>query len=717
MPRLFNWAWFIAAIAPSVSADFVSTDYDGYNEGDLGHRPHLEFQSSTEFAPVLQANIWNYSAISSTGSHIFLKHDGNDTIPLSSPLILDSRDLSAIYMNRTFENVFGTRIQGHLGRKYLTFWEGQKGDGIGDGYGLVFDDTYRLVHKVSAQNLRVHSDLHEFALTEDGTALVTGVDRKLIHGSEYDRAWDIPRSLSILDAAFQEIDLETNEVLFDWRALQHINPMESFEPRASGWDAYHMNSIEKTKAGNYLISIRHTHSILLIDGQTGDIIWTLGGRQNDFVELPGRNGTEDMEPVLSMAWQHHARFVPGTDETQITLFDNHVKVTTHGECDSECSRGIHFAINDKVSPPTVQLLGEFQHPTRLQAQSQGSVQVLGDGTGTEDLGNVFIGWGRCPTFTEHSATGETVMDVQFSPWHSRDIPDALDNYRAYKMDWVATPWWDPSIAPKNGSNGELLAYVSWNGATEVAKWVVRGIQEGGVLNSEGTVLATSKRTGFETKLVLVEAGGEKNWQYVWAEALDSHDNVLRKSEVVEIKPEELVVAVDTFDEFDTTFAHILAAAEQESAITTTITTTTASATATATTSTTTTTTTTAAATATTTESAPATATPTQRSSPEEKHSGLSKTVLVLLATGLGVAGMALIAAGVFWWYRRRNYNRLDAGDFAMESDKFALDSADEYSDSDYDDDEGRPAAGYDRPAGDDEESQALVPKQHAKQPR
>ncbi|KAJ5701867.1 hypothetical protein N7488_009415 [Penicillium malachiteum] len=698
MPRLFNWAWFIAALAQSVSADFVSTDYDGYNEGDFGHRPHLEFQSSTEFAPVLQANIWNYSAISPTGSHIFLKHDGNITIPISSPLILDSKDLSAVYMNRSFENVFGTRIQANQGKKYLTFWEGQKGDGIGDGYGLIFDDTYRLTYKISAQNMKVHSDLHEFALTGDGTALVTGVDKRLIHGSDYDRSWDIPRSLDVLEAVFQEIELETNEVVFEWRSLQHINPMESYEPRTSGWDAYHINSIEKTKAGNYLISIRHTHSILLIDGQTGDIIWTLGGHQNVFVELPGRNGTENMEPVLSMAWQHHARFVPGTDETEITLFDNHVKVTTHGECDSECSRGIHFAINTKVFPPTVQLLGEFQHPTRLQAQSQGSVQVLGDGIGTEDLGNVFIGWGRCPSFTEHSSTGETVMDVQFSPWHSRDIPDALDNYRAYKMDWVATPWWDPSIAPKSGSNGELLAYVSWNGATEVAKWVVRGVQEGGVLNGEGMILATSKRTGFETKLVLAEAEGEKTWQYIWAEALDSNNNVLRKSEIVEVKTEELVVAVDTYDEFNTAFAQILAASEQESAVTTTaaITTTTTTASATAT--------------ATATGSAAATATPTQTASEGKKHPGPSKTVIALLATGLGVAGMALIAAGVFWWYRRRNYNRLDAGDFALESDKFALDSADEYSDSD-DDDEGRSAAGYDRPAGEDEESQALVPKQ------
>lgn len=35
------------------------------------------------------------------------------------------------------------------------------------------------------------------------------------------------------------------------------------------------------------------------------------------------------------------------------------------------------------------------------------------------------------------------------------------------MDWKAAPPWDPSIAVEGA-----VAYVSWNGATEVATWVV-----------------------------------------------------------------------------------------------------------------------------------------------------------------------------------------------------------------------------------------------------
>jgi hypothetical protein len=297
----------------------------------------------------------------------------------------------------------------------------------------------------------------------------------------------------------------------------------------------------QTQAGNYLISMRHIHSILLIDGKTGEIIWTLGGNQNDFIELPPLEGAESSQSVLTMRWQHHARFVPGTNETQMTLFDNHVKVTSHGECETDCSRGLHIAIDDTVSPPTVRLLQEFRHPSKLQAQSQGSVQVLSPSP--NNLRNVFVGWGRCPTFTEHNSTGETVMDVQFSPWHSLQVPDALDNYRAYKMNWTATPWWDPAIAARKNWKGELVVYISWNGATEVASWVIRGAA-GNLQVNRGEIVAKSRRTGFETKLTI----GETVWRYLLAEALDHDGNVLRSSEVVDLDTAELPVASDLYSE-------------------------------------------------------------------------------------------------------------------------------------------------------------------------
>lgn len=274
----------------------------------------------------------------------------------------------------------------------------------------------------------------------------------------------------------------------------------------------------------------------MIDGNTGNAIWTLGGKHNDFTELAPAKGAESLNPVLSMGWQHHARFVPHTNETEMTLFDNHVKTTSHGKCRESCSRGLHIAIDDTSSAPTVQLLREYLHPAHLQAQSQGSVQHLPAAAGGDTVGNVFIGWGRCPSFTEHTASGETVMDVQFSPWHSDEVPNALDNYRAYKMDWVATPWWDPALAVRAApGGGNLTAYVSWNGATEVRAWVVRGGPSG------GEELARSPRTGFETRLALGEAGPQR----LWADALDGQGVVIGSTQVLDLIDGNVTILADS----------------------------------------------------------------------------------------------------------------------------------------------------------------------------
>lgn len=521
MATLLTRPW-LAVLATTCRGDYISRDYQLYNSGDLGNRPNLRFFSSDDFSPVLQVNIWNETAISGKGSHIFLRHDGTPASPLSSPLILDAKDLTTVYVSRSYDNVFGTRVQENLGKRYLTFWAGRKGHGHGEGFGLVFDDTYRLAYNVSAQGIALHSDLHEFALTGHGTALVTGVDDVLVDTSGWGD-WQGPAAFPVLNTLFQEIDLETNEVLFSWQALDHISPLDSFEAMTKNWDAFHLNSVQKTQTGNYLISMRHTSSIMLIDGRTGHVIWTLGGKRNDFVELDPADGTGSPNPVLSMGWQHHARFVPGSNETEMTVFDNHGKTTSHERCRSACSRGLHIAVDTTSWPPTVQLLHEYRHPSRLQAQSQGSVQPLpaaGDGPGKLD--NVFVGWGRCPSFTEHTTSGETVMDVQFSPWHGEDTPDALDNYRAYKMDWVALPWWDPALAVREAPGGNLGVYVSWNGATEVGGWVVRG--------GTGGKLARSPRTGFETRLVVNRTGLDR----LWADALDKQGAVIRSTQVLDL---------------------------------------------------------------------------------------------------------------------------------------------------------------------------------------
>lgn len=233
----------ITTLLLPASGEFISTASKAYNNGHLGHRPYHAFYSSAERAPVLQVNAWNQSAVAGGGSHIFMRNDGQNGSDAATPLVLAARDLSAVYMNRTFANVFGPRVQADRGKRYLTFWEGVKGDGIGEGNGLAYDENYRLRYVVKAGGL-FHTDLHEFALTGDGTALVVGVDKKNVSTAGWE-AWRGAEEWPILDAVFQEVDLETGEVLFSWRATDHIDPMDTYEQLKGDMDAYHLNSIQK----------------------------------------------------------------------------------------------------------------------------------------------------------------------------------------------------------------------------------------------------------------------------------------------------------------------------------------------------------------------------------------------------------------------------------------------------------------------------------------
>ncbi|PSR88676.1 ASST-domain-containing protein [Coniella lustricola] len=508
----------LVALSPVfVSADDFSDNYDAYNNADYGKRPTQRFVSNPDIlAPLIQVNLWNEEKISPTGgSHIFLRHDYEE----SSPLILDAADLTLVYMDRSYDRTSDVRVQTINNQAYLTFYAGAIVDGHGNGDGLAFNSHYEEAYRVNVHNLSVKNDLHEFQFTDDGTALITAYDLVPMNLRPYRGS----SRGALLDGVFQEVDIATNEVLFEWRASEHVDLHDSYYKVEHKWDFFHINSIQKSRDGNYLVSARHMHSIYLINSKTGEIMWTLGGKKNQFTELDAGDASQSGDSLLSFAWQHHARFLPDTED-EITFFDNHA-LTTKQQCEKDCSRGVHVRF-DFANPetPTVQLLHEFRHPQSLQAQSQGSVQPLNDGTG-----NVFVGWGRCPSFTEHTADGEAVMDVQFSPWHTSHNSEALDNYRAYRMNWKAEPITIPDVMTQT-KDGVLSLYASWNGATEVKAWAFLASNESSDLYGPGQVQEIIPRSGFETSLALAYPA-----KFARVAALDANWNILGSSGIVDIR--------------------------------------------------------------------------------------------------------------------------------------------------------------------------------------
>jgi hypothetical protein len=341
------------------------------------------------------------------------------------------------------------RVQTYLGAPVLTWWDGKIVLGHGAGGYVIADTAYRPIARVNAGNGYM-GDLHEFLLTDRGTALLTSYSI-----TEYDLGRVGGRAHgTIQDALFQEVDVATGKVLLEWHSLDHIPITESYWPLSGDWDYVHLNSIAVDHDDNLLVSSRNTHTIYKLDRATGEIIWRLGGRSSDF----------SIESAAMFAWQHDARRHP---DGTVTMFDNGYArsraLVLHVD-----ERGRHAAFARSYTRGTTHAL------------SQGNVQVLPNG-------NVFVGWGAQPYVSEFTAEGELIFDAELDPRY--------ESYRAYRTPWGGQGAGVPEVAASRGER-HCDVYVSWNGDTRVTHWIAHA----GTDLTTPVPVARVSRGGFETGL-------------------------------------------------------------------------------------------------------------------------------------------------------------------------------------------------------------------------
>jgi hypothetical protein len=408
----------------------------------------------------------------------------------AGPMILDQSG-GLIWFKPMPANVSATnlQVQAYEGKPVLTWWQGDVSvHGFGLGEDVIADDTYTDIAHVRAGN-GLQADLHEFQLTPQGTALITAYDPIVCNLSSVGGATDA----GLTDSVFQEIDVKTGLVMYEWTALDHVGIGESYEPASRAttafpYDYFHLNSISVNRGGSLLISSRNTWTVYDLNPSSGQIVWRLGGRHSSFKEGPG-TGT---------AWQHDPRELP---DGAISLFDNGASPTVHSE-----SRGLVVTLNPQSDTAT--LTSRFTHTPPLVVESEGSVQALGNG-------NWFIGWGQEPFFSELNPEGKVLFEAHF-PVHER-------SYRDFSFEWTGTPVHPPAFAFVPASaGGQAVVYASWNGATLVSAWRVLS----GPSASSLTAVTQVARTGFETAVPLpVGTPGP----YLAVQALGSAGQVLGSS--------------------------------------------------------------------------------------------------------------------------------------------------------------------------------------------
>jgi len=380
---------------------------------------------------------------------------------------------------------FDLKLETYQGKPALTWWEGGLVEDFGSGKAQIADATFNTIKTVSAAN-GLTMDLHEFAITSSGAGLATAYhvttgDLTPVHGAAHGR---------LLTCHAQVLDLATGKATFDWNALEHVAVQESYQ-QVPGvgtdlYDYFHMNSLQMLSDGSLLVSARNTWTVYRVNGSTGEIIWRMGGKKSDF----------QIEPAAQWAWQHHATM---WNATTMTVFDN-------SSTRNAPSRGLLLSVDE--SAMTVSLTQEFKSPTGFYVGTLGSVQLMPNG-------NVFVGWGTQPYFTEFAADGTQLMFGQ--------LPPGVRSYRAFLVDLVGAPADKPAIVAKVYAAGGYQIYVSWNGATEIDGWRIDAGPNAHAL----TPVGTSPWTGFET-VIIVDAVGP-SFQAI---ALDANGNELGSSEVV-----------------------------------------------------------------------------------------------------------------------------------------------------------------------------------------
>ena len=142
-------------------------------------------------------------------------------------------------------------MQRYRGQPVLTWWQGQSHTGAGHGEGVdyIVDRSYRLIATVNAGD-GLLADTHEFRLTPEGTALIL-----VYHAVPYDlSAVGGPAAGSVFDGIVQEIDIATGAVLFEWHSLDHVGLDESHAPvpaaATTTYDYFHINAVSVDEDGD-----------------------------------------------------------------------------------------------------------------------------------------------------------------------------------------------------------------------------------------------------------------------------------------------------------------------------------------------------------------------------------------------------------------------------------------------------------------------------------
>jgi hypothetical protein len=268
---------------------------------------------------------------------------------------------------------------------------------------IVLDSSMAPVDTLFMKN-NYRTDSHDILLLKNGHFILFAIDPMIVDMSKIIAGGNPVATVNGL--VIQELD-EGKNMIFQWRSWDYFNITDSYtDLNYSVVDYVHGNSIDADTETTLILSSRNLNEVTKINRSTGQIIWRLGGKNNEFI-------FED-DP-RQFAGQHTAiKQKNGT----LTLFDNGVGLSP------QYSRGVEYEI-DEINK-RVKLIHEFRYNPDVYAHVSGNLQRL-------DNGNTFIYWGSGmdnseKLFCEYDVSGNIIFEARFGMTINL-------NFRAYRSTW------------------------------------------------------------------------------------------------------------------------------------------------------------------------------------------------------------------------------------------------------------------------------------------
>ena len=292
---------------------------------------------------------------------------------------------------------------------YAHFFEHHSYTGGGNVVHMIMDDSFTVVDSVQMGNGYV-AEAHDFQMLPNGHFLLFGyyltpVDMsQIVEGGRPDAL--------VSGGIVQELDADKN-VVFQWRSWDYYSfedwPFTGRTATAAVVSEFHLNTINLDDDGHMFLGTPSW--VKKINRQTGDVIWNLGGHDNEFTFV-----NVDSVDGVGMVAGHTFHRVPSGN---VLLYDNGNRQGTRS------SRVNEFRLDEQNR--TVELVWSYEPNTPVAGWHRGSAQRLANG-------NTVIGWGGSsgtpsPAMTEVNAAGEIVHELFFDP------PD-IESYRAFRFPFT-----------------------------------------------------------------------------------------------------------------------------------------------------------------------------------------------------------------------------------------------------------------------------------------